>query len=90
MNSHVSQTLYLCLGGTNEEQVDRMAGVCVGGNNKFETDGTLSKILSGGSLKQKAVVTSGKQDLEKIQKLGKFVLVMGWDPSLDIVSIDIG
>ena len=75
-------------GGTNEE-VNRMAGVCVGGDNKFETDGTLSKILSEGSLKLKAVVTSGEQDIEKIAKLGKFVLGMGWDPSLDIVSIDI-
>ena len=70
--------------GTHEE-VNRMAWVCVGGNNKFETDDTLSK----GSLKIKAVVTSGELDLEKIAKLGKFVLSMGWDPSLDIEFINI-
>ena len=75
-------------GGTREE-VDRMAGVCIGGRNKFETNGTLSQILSEGSLKLKAVVTSGEQNMEKIAKLGKFVLGLGWDPSLDIISIDV-
>ena len=37
----------------------------------------------------KAIVTSGEQDKEKIAILGKFVLCIGWDPTNDVISIDI-
>ena len=75
--------------GGSCEEVDRMVGKCVGGMNKFETDGTLSQILSYGSLKLKAVVTSGEVDEEKISKLGRLVLGTGWDPTLDLINVDI-
>ena len=75
-------------GGT-EDGINTIAGVCVGGSNKFETNQLLSKILSEGSLKLKVIVTSGEQDKEKIARLGKFVLGIGWDPTCDLISIDI-
>ena len=74
--------------GGSAEEVKQMAGNCVGGISKFETDGTLSQILAQGSLRLKAVVTSGEQDLEKIMKLGKFVLGIGWNPTIDFIIID--
>ena len=75
--------------GGSREEVDRMVGKCVGGTNKFETNGTLSQILSNGSLKLKAIVTSGETDKEKISKLGSFVLGTGWDPTLDQTYVDV-
>ena len=78
----------IATGGSHEE-VDRMVGRCIGGTNKFETDGTLSQILANGSLKLKAVVTSGDHDEEKINKLGRLVLGTGWNPTLDRISIEI-
>ena len=74
--------------GGSAEEVKQMAGNCVGGISKFETDGTLSQILAQGSLRLKAVVTSGEQDLKKIMKLGKFVLGIGWNPTIDLIIID--
>ena len=75
--------------GGSREEVDRMVGKCVGGTNKFETNGTLSQILSNGSLKLKAIVTSGETDKEKISKLGSLVLGTGWDPTLDQLYVDV-
>ena len=75
--------------GGSLEEVNRMAGSCVDENNRFETDGTLSKILAQGSLRLKAVVTSGEQDKEKIAKLGKLVLGIGWNPTVDHIWVDI-
>ena len=66
--------------------VERMEG---DSNLKFETNGTLFQILSNGSLKLKVVVTSGEQDTEKINWLGNSVLGIGWDPTADIIEIDV-
>ena len=57
--------------------------------DKFETNGTLSQILSKGSLKLKVIVTSGEEDSEKINRLGKSVLGLGWDPKTDLIEIDL-
>ena len=39
-------------------------------------------------MKLKVVVTSGEQNIEKIEKLGNSVLGLGWDPVNDIIEID--
>ena len=58
-------------------------------DNKFETNGTLSQILMNGSLKLKAIVTSGEEDDDKIKRLGNSVLCVGWDPGADFIRIDL-
>ena len=60
--------------GGSDEEVTRMAGICSSSTHEFETNGTLSLILSNGSLKFKAIVTSGETDIDKINKLGSSVL----------------
>ena len=67
----------LATGGT-ALKVARMKGV-ESQENKFECDGTLAQILSQGSLKMKVIVTSGEQNVEKIDKLGNSVLVLVLD-----------
>ena len=74
--------------GGSPEEVRKMAGERVDPNNKFETNGTLSRILSNGSLKLKAVLTSGEEDPDVINKLGKHVLGITWHSPSDVISID--
>ena len=79
----------LATGGSDSE-VQRMIGDDGSSSeNKFETNGTLSQILSNGSLKLKAIVSSGETDIEKINKLGRSVLGITWNPTADVISIDL-
>ena len=68
--------------GGSAQEVQVMSGECVNPHDKFETNGTLSQILSKGTLKLKAIVTSEEKDTEKINKLG-YVLGVKWDSPLD-------
>ena len=54
----------------------------------YKTDGTVSQILGRGSLNLKAIVTSGEDDAEKVDRLGSHILGLGWDPERDIISVD--
>lgn len=74
--------------GGSPEEVKRMAGERSDPNDKFQTDGTLAQLLSDGNLNLKAIVTSGETDPEVINKLGKYVLGVRWNPTEDVVSID--
>ena len=74
--------------GGSPEEVQRMAGSSVNDDDKFETNGTLSQILSHGSLKLKAIVTSGEEDVDKINKLGGYNLGIKWNPTIDVINID--
>ena len=75
--------------GGSAQEVQRMSGECNNPNNKLETNGTLSQILSKGSLKLKTIVTSGEKDTEKIDKLGKNVLGVNWNAPSDLINIGI-
>ena len=75
--------------GGSPDEVQKMMGSCVSSDNKFETNGTLSQILSNGSLKLKAIVSSGEEDNDKISKLGRSVLGITWDPATDVINIDL-
>ena len=75
--------------GGSPEEVQKMMGNCVSSKNKFETNGTLSQILSNGSLKLKAIVSSGEEDDDKINKLGRSVLGIAWDPTADTININL-
>ena len=66
-----------------------MAGVCSSTTDAFETDGTLSQIFSNGSLKLKAIVTSGEKDIDKLDKLGRYVLGITWDATAGTIAIDL-
>jgi hypothetical protein len=79
----------LATGGSLVE-VQRIVGERVNPENKFETNGTLSTILSHGSLNLKAVVASGEKDPEVLNKLGNSVLGISWDATHDFISIDMG
>ena len=74
----------LATGGT-ESQIARFHGKDTDEN--FSSDGTLSQILSQGSLKLKVVVTSGEENSKKMEKLGNAVLGHGWDPKGDTIAI---
>ena len=65
-------------------------GCHVSSANKFETDGTLSEILSNGSLRLKAIVRSGECDTEIIDKVGRSALGTLWNPTTDIIFINVG
>ena len=69
------------LTGGSPELVNRLRGGNTNPSDKFETDGTVAEMLQNGNLKLKAVVTSGEEDPEKINKLGGAVLGLGWDPT---------
>jgi len=56
-------------------------------DKNFGSDGTLSKILSNGSLNFKVILTSGEENTKKIDKLGNAVLGYGWDPKEDTIKI---
>ena len=71
-------------GGTPDE-VSRFVGQEGEG---FQCDGTFPTILSKGSLKLKVIVVSGENDPNKLEKLGKKVLGLGYDASTDTISID--
>ena len=75
--------------GGSVEEVERMAGVCSSTTDAFETDGTLSQIFSNGSLKLKAIVTSGEKDIDKLNKLGRYVLGITWDATAGTIAIDL-
>ena len=74
--------------GGSPSQVKKMAGKRQNSQSKFETNGTLPAILSKGALHLKAVVTSGEQDEEVLDKLGNSVLGINWDASSDLISIE--
>ena len=74
--------------GGSPSEVKKMAGERTDPNDKFKTDGTLARLFSDANLNLKAVVTSGEDDPEIINKLGKYVLGMKWDPTNDLVSIE--
>ena len=65
--------------------MERFVGV---ENENFQCDGTLSTILSKGSLQLKVIVTSGETNAAKINKLGGKVLGLQWDPTLDCVTFN--
>ena len=77
----------LATGGSTDE-VAKMAGKEIS-TEESESVGTLSEILSQGNLKLKTVVTSGELNSEKIKKLGNSVLGLGWDPTEDVIVIDL-
>ena len=54
---------------------------------QFQHNGTISRILSKGSLRLKVLVCSGETDLSKISKLGDKVLGIGWNPPRDELGI---
>ena len=72
-------------GGT-QEQVDRFVGKDIG---NLKCDGTVPTILSQGSLQLKVIVTSGETNPEKLAKLGKSVLGLGWSPPVETISINL-
>ena len=76
--------------GGSPSEVRRMAGELINSDSKtnFETNGTLSKILSNGNLFLKAVVTSGETNTDVVEKLGKYVLGVKWEPRSDLISIE--
>ena len=77
--------------GGSPSEVAKMAGSrSDDAENKFKTNGTLSNILSNGSLSLKAVVVSGETDEDVLKKLGNKVLGMVWNASEDLISIDMG
>ena len=53
----------------------------------FKCDGTISTILSHGSLQLKVIVTSGEGEQEKLKKLGNSVLGLGWNPPTDTIYV---
>ena len=61
----------------------------VSGDQKFERDGTLTQILLHGSLRLKAIVRSGETDTEIIDKVGGSALGTIWNPTTDIISINL-
>ena len=67
-----------------------MAGELVNSSdvNNFETNGTLSQIFSKGNLNLKAVVVSGEDNQNVINKLGKYVLGVKWLSASDLISIE--
>ena len=71
--------------GGKAEEVSRLAG----DNTSLVPNGTMSEILSRGSFKLKVIVTSGESNIEKLHKLGKNVLGIGWDPPSDLISVDL-
>ena len=71
-------------GGTPTE-VSRFVG---NEGDDFQCDGTFPAILSKGSLKLKVLVTSGETDPNKLEKLGKKVLGLGYDATTDTITID--
>ena len=74
--------------GGSPNEVEKMEGKCQDNENKFKTDGTIATILSKGSLHLKAVVTSGEQDAEVLNKLGNSVLDIGCNATSDVISIE--
>ena len=72
-------------GGTPAE-VSRLMG---NEHEHFQCDGTLSTIMSKGSFRLKAIVTSGETNQEKINKIGGKVLGLGWNPSADTIYVDL-
>ena len=74
--------------GGSPSEVNKMAGKPISSKDKFKTDGTLPTILSKGSLNLKAIVTSGEENKEILEKLGNYVLGIKWDPKLDVICIE--
>ena len=76
--------------GGSPSEVKQMAGELINSSdsNNFQTNGTLSQILSKGNLNLKAIVISGEDDVNVINKLGKYVLGVKWDPTGDLISIE--
>ena len=55
----------------------------------LQCNGTFPTILAKGGLRLKAIVTSGETDSEKLDKLGRKVLGLGFDASVDSISINL-
>ena len=55
----------------------------------FQCDGTLPTILSKGSFRLKVIVGSGEQNPQKLAKLGKKVLGLGYEATSDKIYIDL-
>ena len=75
--------------GGSEKEVSKMIGDPVCGDKKFERNGTLTQILSHGSLRLKAIVRSGETDTEIIDKVGGSALGTIWNPTTDIIFINL-
>ena len=58
-------------------------------HENFQCDGTLSTIMSKGSVRLKAIVKSGETNQGKINKIGGKVLGLVWNPSEYTVNVDL-
>ena len=75
--------------GGSEKEVTKIIGVPFRGDNKFETNGTLTQILSHGSFRLKAIVRSGESDSDIIEKVGGSALGTIWNPTTDVIFINL-
>ena len=73
----------------SEKEVTKMIGVPFRRDNKFETNGTLTQILSHGSFRLKAIVRSGESDSDIIDKVGGSALGTIWNPTTDVIFINL-
>lgn len=55
----------------------------------LECSGTIPDILRRGGLRLKAIQISGEEDGPKLEKLGGFVLGLGWSSKRDTLTIDL-
>ena len=70
--------------GGNEQQVRRFIGMK---NSDGTFSGTVSQILDKGGFKLKAIVKSGEQDVEQIEKLGTSIFGYVWNAEKDEIGV---
>ena len=70
--------------GGNEQQVRRFIG---NKNSDGTFNGTISQILGKGGFKLKAIMKSGEQDLEQIEKLGTTIFGYVWNSVTDEMGV---